>query len=186
MKRNVSLLITLALAGCGDDSAPAIDAGSSSDAGSELCRAGVLEPDAAFIPFAGRGVDSETDELLPFAGPVVVSSTYIRIKPEGAERFQELSGAVVGEAVMNPGLLAVGLEISGMCGTARTLTIWESTEAMYRFVTTPAHTTAMAEANAVALMGSTVVHWTASSPEEAGWEAAVQRVGSAPPIPLYE
>jgi hypothetical protein len=185
MIRTSIVLISLALVACGDDSAPTVDAGGAGDAGNELCRAGVMEPDANVLPFAGRGV-AEGGALMPFTGEVHVSTTYVRIDPDANMRFQELSGAVIADAQSRPGLLALGLEISAGCGSARTLTVWESMDAMLQFVVAPAHAQAMTEATDVSLAGSTVVHWTTSDVAEASWDEAVERAGSAPPLAIYE
>jgi hypothetical protein len=178
-------VISLALVACGEDSAPTVDAGGAGDAGNELCRAGVMEPDANVLPFAGPGV-AAGGVLMPFTGEVNVSTTYVRINPDARMRFQDLSGAVIADAQSRPGLVALGLEISAGCSTARTLSVWESTEAMLQFVVAPAHAQAMMEATDVSLAGSTVVHWTTSDVAEASWDEAIERAGRAPPLVIYE
>ena len=61
---------------------------------------------------------------------------------------------------------------SESCGTARTLTVWESEDAMLDFVLGDAHTAAMAETARISRGGSLTMTATADSLDEISWDAA--------------
>lgn len=186
MTRTV-LIACLVLAGCdGDDDPVLVDGGAGDSGALDPCNAGTMEDDVTIIPFNGAGVDPMTHELRPFASPVIASATYIRIREENRARFNELVAPIMGQLATQEGLVGVSLAISGSCASARTLTIWESSEAMVGFMVSPNHAAAMAASSEVALPGSTVVNWQANTTADASWDEAVERAGAAPPLAIYE
>lgn len=138
------------------------------------CARGALEDDYAPIaPLAGPGVDPATGKLrAPAPGTrYVVSSTYLALRAEGPaqQAFGELMGPIADTLRAQEGLVASELGSSASCGTARTLTIWASEEAMYGFVASPAHMAAVARVGEISRGGSVVTHWTADTAEGAAW-----------------
>jgi hypothetical protein len=114
----------------------------------------------------------------PPAEGYVVSSTYLRLQhtPEAARRFQELNGPIAADLMTRPGLLAIEFGIAGRCNTARTRSVWASTEAMYEFVTGEAHGAAVQAIDELSRGGSVVTHWTAKTLEETSWDEAAARL----------
>ena len=149
--------------------------GSSEDEGgpaepSDGCSRGELESDLTYVP-----VRAMTD---PPAEGYVVSSTYLRLKHTAAakSRFQELNGPISTDLLARPGLLALEFAIAGECNTARTKSVWASTEAMYEFVTGEAHGAAVQAIDELSRGGSVVTHWTAKTLEETSWDEAAARL----------
>jgi heme-degrading monooxygenase HmoA len=147
------------------------------------CRADALEADFEAAPFVGPGVDQETGALrAPAAGEsYVVSSTYGVPKPDPAslERWGQLMAAIQVQLAAQPGLLALRLGSSSTCGSGRTLAVWSSEEAMYEFVTSPAHAEAMVAAPEVVQPGFGTTHWTERDPHRITFEQGVQRLRRA-------
>ncbi len=160
--------------------------GSSEDEGSpsepsDGCTRGELELDLQKVP--------TSLPIVPAADPpaegYVVSSTYLRLRhEEGAKRrFVELNAAIITDLVARPGLLAVEFGIAGQCNTARTRSVWASTEAMYDFVAGEAHGAAVQAIDELSRGGSVVTHWTAKTLDETSWEeAAVRLRGDKGPV----
>jgi heme-degrading monooxygenase HmoA len=73
--------------------------------------------------------------------------------------------------------LALQLASSAGCASGRTLAVWSSEDAMYEFVTSPAHAAAMAAADEVLLPGFRVTHWEESSAERISFTEGVRRMG---------
>lgn len=146
------------------------------------CARGTLEPDLAFLfPMNGPAVDPTTGAIVPPpAGGYVVSSTYLAMRPEPAaqQRFGELSGPLMAALTNRPGLLAIQLGMSQSCGTARTFTIWADEDAMYEFVTGPAHLAAMNAVAEVSRGGSVATHWTEARVEQMTWQAAAAQLAA--------
>ncbi|MCU0684009.1 MAG: hypothetical protein MUF34_17500 [Polyangiaceae bacterium] len=143
------------------------------------CERGVLEADlvggaqldvlATRGPqWQGPGVDPATGALRP--GNYVISSTYLTLRTEAAaqQRFGELMGILTEDFQTRPGLVALALSVAGSCDTARTLSVWESEEAMYAFVSSPAHTAAISGARDVSRGQSAVTHWSGTE-ADATW-----------------
>jgi len=131
------------------------------------------------VPLSGPGVDPETGELKPPpAAGYIVSSTYLRLKSKPGEfqRFGELMGPIQQALAEQPGLLALQLSTSDSCSSARTLAVWESADAMYEFVTSPAHMAAVDAVGEVSRGGSIVTSWRASQTGEATWDEAVRKL----------
>jgi hypothetical protein len=138
------------------------------------CTRGTLEPDLQAAPLDGPGVSDGV--LTP--GDYVVSSTYLQIGSDAASRqlFEQLVAPVTAELQVRPGLVALSFGSSESCGTVRTLSVWEDDVAMLGFVTSTAHTNAMARVTDISRGGSVVTHWTGGA-ATANWPNAAQRLG---------
>lgn len=174
-----SLAVSLAasLAACGTDADSDPTPPGDEPAG---CARGTLEPDLAFLqPMAGPAVDPATGAIAPPpAGGYVISSTYLAMRPEPAaqQRFGQLMGPISQALATQPGLLALQLGASQSCGTARTFAVWSSEDALYDYVTGPAHSAAAAAVAEVSRGGSVVTHWTATAAAQMSWQAAAARL----------
>lgn len=144
------------------------------------CARGTLEPDLGFLsPMAGPAVDPATGAIAPPPpGGYVVSTTYLALRPEPAaqQRFGELNGPIGQALATAPGLLAIQFGSSPSCGTARTFTIWRDEDAMYAYVTGPAHSAAIAAITEVSRGGSVATHWISTSTAQMTWEAAAAQL----------
>jgi heme-degrading monooxygenase HmoA len=160
--------------GCSDEASPGKDQAAA-------CRADALEADLEAAPLAGPGVDHATGKLRP-PGPgehYVVSSTYGAPKqdPAALERWGQLMEAIQAQLEVQPGLLALELASSSACASGRTLAVWSSEEAMYEFVTSPAHAAAMVAADEVVQPGFRVTHWEEISAERISFAEGARRLG---------
>ena len=81
-----------------------------------------------------------------------------------------------------PGLLAVAFLRSAECATARTLSAWESEEAMMDFVFGEAHLQAIGSVSEVSRGGSITGHWDANSFSAVGWEQVIRNYSHPPPL----
>ncbi|MBM4362234.1 MAG: DUF3291 domain-containing protein [Deltaproteobacteria bacterium] len=184
---NLRVLLTLPLLGLtmactsddgGGGGAAAADGGGGATGAvideSDGCGRAKREDDLQVIP-----LKAIADATLPETG-FVVATTFLRIThgDAGAAVFSELETPVQGELVAAPGVLAVELAVATSCNTARTLSVWESIEAMYGFVGGPAHATAMERVAEVSRGGSVTTHWDATAASEASWEEALRRLSS--------
>lgn len=147
------------------------------------------EPDLAIVqPLVGPGFDPETGALLePVADEYVVSTTQILPKAdsESQQAFFELSDGVIAQLMQSQGFLGFSLAAEPTCGFARTLTVWESEEAMYAFVSTGAHAEAMGQTFAVGVTGR-VTSWTAPAEDvPPSWEDAIAKIAEVEPIGGY-
>jgi heme-degrading monooxygenase HmoA len=141
------------------------------------CTRDAVEADLqSFSPMSGPGVRAD-GTLAP--GRYVVSSTYLRMRPEPAAqaRFQELMGPISQALQAQPGLVALQLAASERCGTARTLSVWQDEAAMYGFVTGDAHMAAVRAVGEVSRGGSIVTHW-ADDAQGVSWAKAAQQLGA--------
>jgi heme-degrading monooxygenase HmoA len=162
-------------------------AGGSGGAPNDGCTRGAIEadlndgqpggPPSIVTPTAprwqGPAVDPATGALRP--GSYVFSSTYLTLRPDGRPRFGELMGPISADLQTRPGLLAITLALSESCGTARTLSAWESEEAMYAFVASDAHGAAVSAVGEVSRGQSVVTHW-AGTEAGATWARAAEEL----------
>jgi hypothetical protein len=135
-----------------------------------------VEDDFMSQPLAGSGYNPEQGLLEPRQETYVASTTFLILNPEQGQRFQELVGAIMADLQTREGLVAMSLGSSQKCGTARTMTLWKSQEAMMDFVFSPAHTDAMAEANVVGLNGATTSWEVAADEVPMSWELARTKI----------
>lgn len=197
-RRPTSALVILALvfwgvAACDSDPEPTPEAsgqtpgeGSDPDPATfyacEEDRFGVGKPLAspAFDPDSG-GLVGETQDSY------VVHTTELYVRPDKMERFGELVEAIFAQLGETEGLVAFSLAGGETCGAQRTLAIWASEEAMYKFVASGAHATAMASTQDISYTGR-VTHWTATADEVNAltWETAMARIAEVPASPLYD
>lgn len=182
--RSVLLSIGLVACACGgddDDGGAAVDA-----APAATCSRGVLEPDnEPQAPLAGPGVDPATGELrAPPEGGYLMSTTYLQIRPDAQDLFFELVTPIGQQLAAQPGLVAVQLTSSAECGSARTLGVWQSEEAMFDFSLGDAHQAAVGRIGEVSRGASAFATWTAASLQETTWEAAAGRLAEVEG-PLY-
>jgi hypothetical protein len=154
---------------------------SKAGAPSDGCTRGELEAD-----FKGAPVPLAVGPLGdPPPQGYVVSSTYLRLRHDetAKSRFRELNGPILADVLSRPGLLALEFAIDEKCNTARTKSVWASTEAMYEFVGGEAHSHAMQSVDELSRGGSAVTHWTAKTLAETSWdEAAIRLRGDGGPI----
>ena len=184
-------LLSLQL-GCAKDSGSASpDANRASEAGPRGvdavgsdpggCSRGVLEADIVYqAALSGPGVDTTTGRLKEPGTTVVVSSTYIRLKPDQAaqQRFNELVRPVLTDVRTRRGLLAQQVGTSSGCNTGRTLTVWSDQAAMMEFIRGTAHATAMAAVGELSRGGGMTVSWTTQQASAAGWDEAMRRLAA--------
>lgn len=120
------------------------------------------ETDFAPTPFLGPGFDPETGEALaPLEPPYVVAATvgWVTGIPEDGEALGMHSGLVSEDIFNHDGLIGVAFGGSEVCGSARTLSIWEDEASMWAFVFGEIHGEAMSLVpDRVAAWGTT--HWT--------------------------
>ncbi|MDB4986221.1 MAG: hypothetical protein JWN04_1399 [Myxococcaceae bacterium] len=77
-----------------------------------------------------------------------------------------------------PALVALRLASSDTCGSGRTLAIWESEAAMYSFVTSDAHATAMAAVHQSLQPSYAVTHWSASPADPTTFDYASKQLAT--------
>jgi hypothetical protein len=150
---------------------------------SDGCTRGELESDIRYVPMPLPGSPGPLAE--PPAEGYVVSTTYLRLKHEEAakSRFRTLNGPIQGDLLARSGLVALEFAIEAECNTARTKSVWTSTEAMYEFVTSEAHGAAVQSVGELSRGGSVVTHWTAKTLDETTWDEATARLkGDKGPI----
>jgi hypothetical protein len=114
----------------------------------------------------------------PPAEGYVVSTTYLRLQHSDAakEKFRTLNGPILTDLLARPGLIGLELAINETCNTARTKSVWASTEAMYEFVGGEAHGAAVSAVGELSRGGSVVTHWTAKTLDETSWQEAAKRL----------
>ncbi|WP_437954653.1 antibiotic biosynthesis monooxygenase [Sorangium sp. So ce119] len=171
------------LSACGSDSGAATPEPSAPE-----CTGGVLEADLQAEPLSGPGVDPATGKLRPApeGSSYTVSSTFGIPRPGDAvmERYGQAFGAIQAQLASQRGLLAIQLARSTSCGSGRTLAVWESTEAMYEFVMSPAHLAAMDAADDLLEPNYVVTHWETTRDDEMTLEEGVRRIkASEAPTP---
>lgn len=189
--RGCALAALLVLAACGqsptEPSHEAMPDMATAPATSE-CSREVLEPDTQPSPIAGAGVDAMTGTLAaPKSGKYIVSTTYLTLKPgaDVAQRFGALMGPIMAQLKAQRGLAAISLASSQKCGTARTLAVWEDEAAMYEFVASPAHVSAISAIGEVSRGQSLVHHFSETDAARAvSWSAVVTQL-KAITGPLY-
>lgn len=139
------------------------------------CAKGEIESDiATSLPLAGPGVDPDTGELSP--GNYLVATTYLALQPDKMETAIELSGPTIEHVFTLPGFVGVTIAGSAACNSLRTITIWESEEAMFAFVASPAHTRAMAQTSVVSRGTSNTITWDGDE-KSVTWQEAARQLG---------
>ncbi|MEM9490493.1 MAG: hypothetical protein AAGC55_15200 [Myxococcota bacterium] len=140
-----------------------------------------VEDDFQTSPFGGPGFDPDTGLIGERQATYVASTTHVLLIPEKTNDFFGLAGAVVADLPNHEGFIGYALGSSDKCGTARTLTLWSSEEAMYSFATDDVHMDAVSRSQEVSASG-VVTHWEISGEsvpptwDEAFAEAAATEV----------
>ena len=171
----LTLFATFLALGCGEDDTPAAEKKTTQDLD---CKAEQIEDDASFEVGVGApdGPPAWPASLPPTA---VIAMTYLQLQ-EGEKAlgvFQELNGPITA-ALTAPaaGLMGISIRISGACGTARTMTVWESEEAMMKFVIGPAHIEAIRRVGEVSRGGSITSMWKAQEFGTISWEMVTPKM----------
>ena len=137
------------------------------------CSKGALEPDiTTTLELAGPGVDPSSGVLTP--GEYHISATYLALKSGKEALANQLAGPVIEELFGMAGLVAVATSRSSSCASLRTLTVWESEEAMFAFVASPAHVRAMAQTLELSRGTSNTIAWKGNAGSATWQEAARQ------------
>jgi len=177
------LFVALCLQACNDDdtTASAPEAGSTVSAAKpdapapsdDGCVRHTLEADMQSMPFAGPGV--RHGALVP--GQYLMATTYLRLRGDRSELFNELVGPVVADITTRDGLIALRTASSEACGVARTLTVWRDEAAMLEFVVGKPHARAMQSIYDLSRGGSVAAQWTGDQ-SAASWEAAAEHLAT--------
>jgi hypothetical protein len=205
--RCVAALAMAATAACGDDTSSATGAGNagggsqtgSSQAGGGGQAGSGVDVDALYAceetnlqvprPLSGPSFDAEQGGFLsePTQTTYVVHTTQIYVPAEKQSAFNQLFGPIVGQLGATEGLVAWTVAYDETCGVNRTLGVWESEAAMYEFVATGAHATAMSQTTEVSLSGR-VTHWeaTVDEVEQLEWSVARAKLEQVEPSPIYD
>lgn len=172
MQRMALVLLSATLAvGCGAPMS-ATDGGADGAAEDPACMAEGLESDLRPSPLQGSAVDANGALV---AGQYVFSTTRLKLRftPAAGQQFNALMGPISEELAAQPGLLAQSVATSTRCNVARTFTVWRDEASMYAFVSSRAHTAAMAAVSEVSRGGSRTTHWSGAH-TQASWEIAAQ------------
>lgn len=133
-------------------------------------------------PFEGPGFTLADGITTDAEGPFVGSTTMLILKPgdEPKATFDKHMAVLSEKIKTQPGLIGVSLALPIGTDGYRTLTVWESEEAMLEWVVSDEHTAAMAEMADKSAEGSAVTSWSMERDElEAGppsWEDARKRL----------
>ncbi len=139
------------------------------------------EADFFPLPLRGPGFNDEGDWIEPPDVSYVVSTTWIKPKSGSEARFGELVGSVVAELQRSEGFLGYSLGNSVSCGSARTLTLWRSEEAMMGFVLSDAHLQAIQSTSEVGDRAATFA-WSVPGEEmPMDWERAKEAISQVEP-----
>lgn len=139
------------------------------------CSKGEVEADiTTSLALAGPGVDPDTGMLTP--GDYLVATTYLALQPGKVDTVVELSGPVIESSFTLPGFVAMTIAGSEACNTLRTLTVWESEQAMFAFVASPSHTRAMAQTGNISRGTSNTITWEGDA-DSVTWQKAARELG---------
>ena len=190
---------TLALSACNTPvtvtpDAPTFDSPMAATFDPAVCSAVVVQPDftsqeamGETLPgtvWNGPAVNTETGQPVIPAGSIV-ATTYLQLRPDPTSQrtFGEVGGRVFDALFTSRGLLAVATVTSNQCAVARTITVWESEEAMIGFVTSEAHSEAMLRVGEMSRGGSITTSFIANASVDVAWpEIARQFVGHSGPV----
>ncbi|MCP4227010.1 MAG: hypothetical protein GY773_27015, partial [Actinomycetia bacterium] len=138
------------------------------------CQAHILPDDFKIDDAIGPMGDPANwpQELPPTA---VVSTTYLRLQENDTAEaaFDEIMAPIIGDLLGSEGLMGVSFARSRSCEVTRTLSLWETEEAMMNFVLGEAHLNAIQRVGEVSRGGSITDHWPASDFETLNWESII-------------
>ncbi|NUO53987.1 MAG: hypothetical protein HOV80_34510 [Polyangiaceae bacterium] len=191
MKRlSIMTALLVLAAGCGDEASDGGGGGGGEGTGAGGGGGEVADPyehlyacdDAGFAeakPLSGPGYDPMTGFTGTAKATYVVSATQIFVKPEKQDAFFQQAGKVAVQLGETPGLVAFALGGDTACGDSRTMAVWESEDALYEFVGSGAHVTAMQMAPDLGFTGRTT-HWNATGEEVKAltWEKAHEKLAA--------
>ncbi|GAB4568408.1 MAG: hypothetical protein Tsb0020_21830 [Haliangiales bacterium] len=170
----VSITLTgafaVGLSACGEG-----DSGPKLTTGAEL--QSCAEDDFRAAPLMGAGYNPESGFTGPVQESYIAHTTFLILRPEAGERFNQLTGPIIADLETREGLIAYSLGSSEQCGTVRTMGIWASQEAMYDFVLGPAHSAAMAESAVVGENGATTSWEVLPDEIPMSWDLARRKIG---------
>jgi heme-degrading monooxygenase HmoA len=191
--------LVLALVGCGDsasDGGGGAGQGGAAQSGCGGSDSAALEALYAceelgfteFRPLTGSEFDLAQGGFLvdPAQTSYVVHTTQIYVSAEKQGDFLAAFGDVAAQLAETEGLVAWAVSGDEACGVNRTLGIWESEQAMYAFVGSGAHATAMGLTTELSLTGK-VTNWeaTAGEVEALDWDVARTKLAEVEPSPIY-
>ncbi len=191
MKRlSIMTVLLVIAAGCEDSASDSEGEGAAGPSGEGGGSGEQVDPyehlyaceDSAFAeakPLSGPGYDPMTGFTGTPQATYVVSATQIFVKPEKQDAFFAQAGKVVAQLGETPGLVAFALGGDASCGDSRTIGVWESEDALYEFVGSGAHLTAMQQANDLGFTGRTT-HWNATPDEVEAltWKGAREKLAA--------
>lgn len=146
-----SLLLTAAIAACGGNGSAG-----GADMALDPCNRGTVEPDLQPTPWSGPGVDANGNIK---TGQYVVSTTYMKFKPDVTAEFFELFAPIKTALAQTSGLVAVRFAFSASCNSARTLAVWTDLASMMSFAAGPQHSAAAAKVGDLSRGGGAVIHF---------------------------
>ncbi len=133
------------------------------------------------------GYDPETGFVGEPQATYFAATTQIYVAADAQEAFISASGPVIQQILKTPGLVAWTVGGDTDCQVNRTMTIWESEDAMYSFVTSGAHAEVMGQVTELSLTGKTV-HWviTPEEIETQTWDTVRAKLDLEDPSELYD
>lgn len=138
-------------------------------------------------PLSGPGYDPATGFVGEPQATYIAATTQIYVATDKQDAFLSANGPVFSQIANAPGLVAYTVGGDADCQVNRTMTIWESEDAMYAFVTSDAHAVVMGQVTELSLTGKTT-HWT-TTPEEIEaqtWDTARAKLSEEDPSELYD
>jgi heme-degrading monooxygenase HmoA len=133
-------------------------------------------------PFEGPGF--KNGEVTTKAeGPFLAATTHLILEDgdEAQKAFDENMEAINAVLLDQPGLVGVSLAGKPFTREYRTLSVWETEEAMLAWVTSEAHATAMADVGDKMVLGRGT-HWSIEKDQmPPAWDDAKQRLDGSEP-----
>jgi heme-degrading monooxygenase HmoA len=113
--------------------------------------------------------------MVPSGSLVATTSLQLRTDEASLVAFQEVGGRVVESLFGSDGLLAAAIVTSDQCAVARTVTVWDSEEAMLAFVGSASHAEAIGRVGEMSRGGSVTTTFVTSPSSDLSWEEVAQR-----------
>ena len=175
-------LLPLALMGCGSEDESANGENNTEVESFARC----AEEDLALSPFAGPGYDPDLGLIGPARDTYVASSTWAVLGTGARPQFDQYAQPIVDVLPTQPGLVGFSWGLSAKCNRGRTLTVWESEQALMDFVVGDAHGAAMLHAGEI-MIGAAVTHWEVQEVDvPLLWEAAHAKLAEIEPRSTVE
>lgn len=166
-----------------DDTAGTATSSTGGSTGGSTGELACVEDDFAPSPFAGPGYAPDNGGLQePLQDTYVVSTTFLQLRPDKQQEFEQSVGLMIPVLMSNPGLVGFSLAGSAKCGTARTLAVWRDEAAMMAFVMSDEHLAGVGKAGEYSSTG-TVTSWEVPRGQiPVPWEVAAARVAEVAPV----